>query len=34
MYALIPQLADVMAELNREASLLDASPIFISQQTM
>jgi DNA-binding IclR family transcriptional regulator len=34
MYALIPQLADVMAELNREASLLDASPIFISQQTV
>ncbi len=34
MFALIPQLADVMAELNREASLLDASPIFISQQTM
>jgi DNA-binding IclR family transcriptional regulator len=34
MYALIPQLADVIAELNREASLLDASPIFISQQTM
>jgi DNA-binding IclR family transcriptional regulator len=34
MYALIPQLADVMAELNREASLLDASPIFISQQAV
>lgn len=34
MYALIPQLADVMAELNREAALLDASPIFISQQTV
>lgn len=34
MFALIPQLADVMAELNREASLLDASPIFIAQQTM
>jgi len=34
MFALIPQFADVMTELNREASLLDASPIFISQQTM
>lgn len=34
MFALIPQLADVIAELNREASLLDASPIFISQQTL
>jgi DNA-binding IclR family transcriptional regulator len=34
MYALIPQLADVVTELNREASLLDASPIFISQQAI
>lgn len=34
MYALIPQLADVVMELNREASLLDASPIFISQQAI
>lgn len=34
MFSLIPQLADVIAELNREASLLDASPIFISQQTL
>ena len=34
MFALIPRLAEVMAELNREASLLDASPIFMSQDTI
>lgn len=34
MYALIPELSEVMAELNKEASLVDASPIFMSQQTI
>jgi DNA-binding IclR family transcriptional regulator len=34
MFTLIPELAAVMAELNREASFLDASPIFMSQQTI
>jgi DNA-binding IclR family transcriptional regulator len=34
MYAVIPRLADVMEELNRESSLLDASPIFLSQDTI
>jgi DNA-binding IclR family transcriptional regulator len=34
MFGLIPQIAEIMSELNREASLLDASPIYISQQTL